>query len=1148
MQGGSSAQPTLEPILLQRPDPSVRAEVLPAKVPTLPVPFTTTDNPVRQPDRAPHQEPETEPRIEPRTLESRGQSASISTPSNAPVPEKTGAMVSESIRVPSPVVSMDRATVTAPGPESGVGPTEDAVPPSLEIRAHLKPALTTEAPPASVTEGNPVVASVVSLSRETPRVAAGPRPRVDGIERGVRDPIAAQGDLPAKTQTPALSIQSFESAPEPLVRSLVTEASSAIGSRSEQSSVASLSPLATSQPKDHQGVAEQILQPVSMKRTVSSDSATVAQLLPSESPIEPDAELRSGLVEVMRNHAESSVESAPTEVEVKRSPASPNGDSVPAAAIPLDRAGEPSEKRVDAPRLDRMDLRGQEITPSTVRRPMQSPAATELSKGDPAQTTVGSMPSRTENEPVVDTVVESVEPHARLREARRVSSSAASSDPAVLVNSAPSPTELVPQDGVHSPIAQVRERVLVKPETSPGRKALSVTDRSASAASIPAASATVSTPQVSAVRPENLNSNPSPSEIHPAFVREALSAKTSTVVTAAVVPGPVFDNAVPAQTSPTQTSAEGRDAVVGQDASSKSTVDADSTPLARRIHAQDFPSSDPQRSVPESIPPRVEKSLESNPPGVFVGQIEVPGRVEDVRSNPVATTSSSEPEVALGQENPPTSARPGSVTRSETGNARMDSENVVDSPIPPSRPELTRAAIPEFISRREIAPKGGHEILVQSNDSIARPERRSESREGVVSSDPFNPVVLATTTTARATSTPPAASTSAPAPIGMAMETPVSHHEPEPASVRMQVERIVANDTAGLVEARPLVTTAPVGSVLDSQAGTADRDSGQRKHGETPRQPSEAPAPVPTVSRTVVEAQPGFGRGSAHTESQPVSSMFPRVASVAPATLESRSLSARATHSHHALESRGLELGTPAAFNQGNMAYEPKADNIAGTGAQALPGEATHRGSSPDGFERPAMPLATLESANVAAVLPPSLLDAPNQTDSTPATHSVRMYESVDRLQSMMATHASSVVGGHLDELRAVLRPDSGTEIHLHVRREADRVEMTARCQGGDVAAWQSSWSDLQQRLRSQGVSLQALEIGSRTPNSGLGAGANPDRQSPQSRTLADDGRESGRRESPTGRRPQGEPATQQEMVTRRPARRVTPRVAEYWA
>ena len=230
------------------------------------------------------------------------------------------------------------------------------------------------------------------------------------------------------------------------------------------------------------------------------------------------------------------------------------------------------------------------------------------------------------------------------------------------------------------------------------------------------------------------------------------------------------------------------------------------------------------------------------------------------------------------------------------------------------------------------------------------------------------------------------------------------------------------------------------------------------------------------------------------------------------------------------------------------MAYEPKADNIAGTGAQALPADATYRGSSLDGFERPLMPLATSESSTLAAVLPPSLLDAPNQPDSAVAPHGFRMYQSVDRLQSMMATHASSVVGGHLDELRAVLRPDSGTEIHLHVRREADRVEMTARCQGGDVAAWQSSWSDLQQRLRSQGVSLQALEIGARNPNSGMGAGANPERQSPQSRTLADDGREPGRRESPTGRRSQDENPTQPESVTRRPARRVTPRVAEYWA
>lgn len=227
------------------------------------------------------------------------------------------------------------------------------------------------------------------------------------------------------------------------------------------------------------------------------------------------------------------------------------------------------------------------------------------------------------------------------------------------------------------------------------------------------------------------------------------------------------------------------------------------------------------------------------------------------------------------------------------------------------------------------------------------------------------------------------------------------------------------------------------------------------------------------------------------------------------------------------------------------MAYEPTADNIAGTGTQGLPGNATHRSSSPEGSERLLTALVTPESA---AVLPPTRLETLNPTEAAAATQRVRMYESVDRLQSMMATHASSVMVGHVDELRAVLRPDSGTEIHLHVRREADRVEMTAHCQGGDASAWQSSWSDLQQRLRSQGVSLQALEVGARSSNTGIGTGADSDRQRPQSQNLSADERESGRRESPAGRRPQGDPAAQQESVTRRPARRVTPRVAEYWA
>ena len=227
------------------------------------------------------------------------------------------------------------------------------------------------------------------------------------------------------------------------------------------------------------------------------------------------------------------------------------------------------------------------------------------------------------------------------------------------------------------------------------------------------------------------------------------------------------------------------------------------------------------------------------------------------------------------------------------------------------------------------------------------------------------------------------------------------------------------------------------------------------------------------------------------------------------------------------------------------MAYEPTTDKFAGDGTQALPGDALRHSASLGGLDRSLMPVTALLSGLIPPAAP---LEPATSPDAAAAAQRARMHESVDRLQSMMAAHATSVVMGHVDELRAVLRPDSGTEIHLHVRRDADRVEMTARCQGGDVAAWQSSWADLQQRLRTQGVALQALEVGARNPGSGVGSGTDPDRQRPQPQNLSAEDRESGRRESPNGRRTQSEPSATQEPVTRRPARRVTPRVAEYWA
>jgi hypothetical protein len=257
-----------------------------------------------------------------------------------------------------------------------------------------------------------------------------------------------------------------------------------------------------------------------------------------------------------------------------------------------------------------------------------------------------------------------------------------------------------------------------------------------------------------------------------------------------------------------------------------------------------------------------------------------------------------------------------------------------------------------------------------------------------------------------------------------------------------------------------------------------------------------------------------------------------------------RSGAVHAAHAHRSLETRDLQLGTPVASKEKTMAYEPTTDKFAGDGTQALPGDALRHSAAPGGLDRSMMPVTAL----LSGLIPPAAPLEPAAPSDAASAQRARMHESVDRLQSMMAAHATSVVVGHVDELRAVLRPEAGTEIHLHVRRDADRVEMTARCQGGDVAAWQSSWADLQQRLRTQGVSLQALEVGARNQGSGTGAGADPDRQRPQSQNLSADDRESGRRESPNGRRTQAEPATTQETVARRPARRVTPRVAEYWA
>ncbi len=349
-------------------------------------------------------------------------------------------------------------------------------------------------------------------------------------------------------------------------------------------------------------------------------------------------------------------------------------------------------------------------------------------------------------------------------------------------------------------------------------------------------------------------------------------------------------------------------------------------------------------------------------------------------------------------------------------------------------------------------------------------------------------------------------------------------------------------------EETPMAEPGKVPSLETVASGGGSSDPGSRensnRHASRDAEPRIAGVEGYRVgaSRTVAPATrkktESVGSGRNESPARDLASGTP-IASTPPSSVappESKVSGSSESKSHHPLETRPLELGMPAASMGTDMFKESTSDKIAGTAAQPLPGELSHRSLPAQDRSLTAIvsPMASVLLPVNASTVSDGALKAGLNPD--------RMAESVDRLQTLLVSHASTLQVGRMDEIRAVLRPDSTTEIHLHVKRDADQIQMTAHCPGGDVAAWQVSWGDLQQRLKSQGISLQPLEVGPR----GGDVGQHPDR--PRSQSSAPGERDGGRQGSGTERRAQSDSTVPQETIQKKPGRRVTPRVTEYWA
>jgi len=80
-----------------------------------------------------------------------------------------------------------------------------------------------------------------------------------------------------------------------------------------------------------------------------------------------------------------------------------------------------------------------------------------------------------------------------------------------------------------------------------------------------------------------------------------------------------------------------------------------------------------------------------------------------------------------------------------------------------------------------------------------------------------------------------------------------------------------------------------------------------------------------------------------------------------------------------------------------------------------------------------------------------------------------------NRLLPLVSTEVRLFKQAGPGELSVLLKPDLRTEIVLHLRTSAGRVEATVRCERGDFQTLNAEWSQLRESLAPQGVHLLPL-------------------------------------------------------------------------
>ena len=175
--------------------------------------------------------------------------------------------------------------------------------------------------------------------------------------------------------------------------------------------------------------------------------------------------------------------------------------------------------------------------------------------------------------------------------------------------------------------------------------------------------------------------------------------------------------------------------------------------------------------------------------------------------------------------------------------------------------------------------------------------------------------------------------------------------------------------------------------------------------------------------------------------------------------------------------------GTPVAQQDMTMKTAAKKTNFSGATEQKLPvafapviseslpvrlarmTPATPTGSHGD-FTLPTSPEG---SANGAAIKPASS----GISDLPPAASDSAPY--VQRTREMVSLQAVQLRDSGADELRVVIKPDTGMQLSLHLRQQDGHVEVQAVLDRGNFNLLNRHWPELQQQLEARGVRVAPL-------------------------------------------------------------------------